>query len=51
MLKPFLSTLLDMVLPAAIKLLLPILIGAIKEQLDPINTLSPILVLFFFIPS
>jgi len=31
MLKPFLSTLFDTVLPAAIKLLLPILIGAIKE--------------------
>ena len=36
-------------LPAATKLLLSILIGAINEQLEPIKTLLPIKVLFFFI--
>ena len=41
----------EMVLPAATKDLLPILIGAIKAQLDPMNTLSPIKVLFLFLPS
>ena len=50
-LKSFLETFFEIVLPAAIKLLSSIFKGAIKEQLDPTKTLLPIIVLFLFTPS
>ena len=37
--------------PAPTTAFFPILIGAIKDVLDPINAPSKILVLFFFLPS
>ena len=49
MLNPFLSTLFDIVFPGSNKTLITYFNWAIKEQLDPINTLSPIVVLFLFV--
>ena len=45
------GTFFDTVEPAPIVALLPTLIGAISEVLDPINALSPIIVWCFLTPS
>ena len=37
--------------PAAITASDPTLSGAISDEFDPMNTLSPIIVLFLFLPS